>query len=122
MNYTIPLLVLSVAAIVLLGLFFVRKSRKQSSGGIGKNYLAEEDYAGLAKVILDNIGGAQNLSKFDHCVSRLRLEVKNPDLVNEKPIKSAGIAGLMRPEKTKVQLIIGSKVSAVSDALKSLVD
>ncbi len=44
------------------------------------------------------------------------------DLVNEKPIKAAGIAGLMRPEKTKVQLIIGSKVSLVSDALKSLVD
>ncbi len=55
-------------------------------------------------------------------MSRLRLEVKNPDLVNEKPIKAAGIAGLMRPEKTKVQLIIGSKVSLVSDALKSLVD
>ena len=37
-------------------------------------------------------------------MSRLRLEVKNPELVNEKPIKAAGIAGLMRPEKTKVQL------------------
>ncbi len=121
MNYTIPLLVLGVAVVVILGLFFLRKPKKQG-GSTGKNYLAEQDYAGLAKVILDNIGGAQNLSKFDHCVSRLRLEVKNPDLVNEKPIKSAGIAGLMRPEKTKIQLIIGSKVSAVSDALKSLVD
>lgn len=119
MNYMIPLVVLAVVAAVLLGVFFVRRSRGQQNTGI--NYLAQEDYAGLAKVILDNIGGAQNLSKFDHCVSRLRLEVKNPDLVNEKPIKAAGIAGLLRPEKTKVQLIIGSKVQLVSDALKSLV-
>lgn len=122
MNYMIPILVLAVAVVVLLGVFFVRRSRGQKNSSTGTNYLAMEDYAGLAKVILDNIGGAQNLSKFDHCVSRLRLEVKNPDLVNEKPIKAAGIAGLMRPEKTKIQLIIGSKVQLVSDALKSLVD
>lgn len=121
MNYTIPLILLGVAVVVLLGVFFFRRSHGQS-GSAGRNYLAEQDYAGLATVILDNIGGAQNLSKFDHCVSRLRLEVKNPDLVNEKPIKAAGIAGLLRPEKTKIQLIIGSKVGAVSDALKSLVD
>ena len=121
MNYMIPLVVLAVVASVLLGVFFMRRSRGQKNSSTGVNYLAAEDYAGLAKVILDNIGGAQNLSKFDHCVSRLRLEVKNPDLVNEKPIKAAGIAGLLRPEKTKVQLIIGSKVQLVSDALKSLV-
>lgn len=121
MNPMLPLLLLAAAAIVLLGLYLVRRSRRPNSR-TGINYLAAQDYAGLAKVILDSIGGAQNLSRFDHCVSRLRLEVKNPDLVNEKPIKAAGIAGLMRPEKTKVQLIIGSKVPLVSDALKSLVD
>lgn len=119
MNNILPLVLLGVAAIIILGLFFVRKSRKPIAS---KNYLAEQDYTGLAKVILDNIGGANNLSKLDHCVSRLRLEVKNPDLVNEKPIKAAGIAGLLRPEKTKVQLIVGSRVQAVFDALKSLVD
>ncbi|MBS5150800.1 MAG: PTS transporter subunit EIIB [Butyricicoccus pullicaecorum] len=114
------LLLLAAAVVVLLGLYLV--SRRKNNSSAGTDYLAAQDYSGLAKVILDNIGGAQNLSRFDHCVSRLRLEVKNPELVNEKPIKAAGIAGLMRPEKTKVQLIIGSKVQLVSDALKSLVD
>lgn len=115
-------LILCVVAVLIFGaVFYFMRKPKSKNTTTGKNYLAEEDYTGLAQVILDNLGGAGNLVSFDHCVSRLRLEVKDASLVNEKPIKSTGIAGLMRPEKTKVQLIIGKKVSLVTDALKALV-
>ncbi len=115
-------LILCVVAVLIFGaVFYFMRKPKSKSISTGKNYLAEEDYTGLAQVILDNLGGAQNLVSFDHCVSRLRLEVKDAGLVNEKPIKSTGIAGLMRPEKTKVQLIIGKKVRLVADALKTLI-
>ena len=40
--------------------------------------------------------------------------------VNEKLIKSAGVAGVMRPSKTSVQVIIGTQVQFVADEFKKL--
>ncbi len=116
------LILLAVLVVLIAGVvFYLARKPKAKHVSAGKNYLAEEDYQGLAQVILDSIGGAGNLASFDHCVSRLRLTVKDAALINEKPIKATGIAGLLRPEKTKLQLIIGKKVSLVADALKALV-
>ena len=56
----------------------------------------------------------------DNCVTRLRLEVKDHTLVNEKKIKAAGAAGVIRPGKTSVQVVIGTKVQFVADELKGL--
>ena len=40
--------------------------------------------------------------------------------VNDKVIKSAGVAGVMKPGKTSVQVIIGPKVQFVADAFSKL--
>ena len=45
-------------------------------------------------------------------VTRLRIEIKDYTAVNEKKIKSAGVAGVIRPGKTSVQVVIGTKASS----------
>ena len=40
--------------------------------------------------------------------------------MDEKKIKSAGVAGVIRPSKTAVQVIIGTKVQFVADEFKKL--
>ena len=66
------------------------------------------------------VGGKENLTSIDHCITRLRLEVKDRLLVDEKKIKSAGVAGVMRPSKTSVQVIVGTKVQFVADEMKKM--
>ena len=61
----------------------------------------------------------QTLKVLIICITRLRLEVKDSSLVNEKKIKSAGAAGVIRPSKTAVQVIIGTKVQFVADEFKN---
>ncbi|MDO5567622.1 MAG: PTS transporter subunit EIIB, partial [Planctomycetia bacterium] len=56
----------------------------------------------------------------DNCVTRLRLEIKDQSLVNEKLLKSAGAIGVMRPGKNSLQVVIGTKVQFVADELKKL--
>ena len=84
--------------------------------------LGNNDYAAMAKIILEGIGGAANVASVDNCITRLRLEVKDRLLVDEKKIKSSGAAGVIRPGKTSVQVIIGPKVQFVADEFKKLVD
>ena len=82
--------------------------------------LANDDFSAMAAVILEGCGGKENIVSIDNCITRLRLEVKDRLAVDEKKIKSSGAAGVIRPGKTSVQVIIGPKVQFVADEFKKL--
>jgi N-acetylglucosamine PTS system EIICBA or EIICB component len=82
--------------------------------------LANNNYTEIASIILKGVGGKENVTSVDNCVTRLRLEIKDQSVVNEKVIKSSGIAGLIRPGKKSVQVIVGTQVQFVADEFKKL--
>lgn len=82
--------------------------------------LGNRDYAGLAKELLEGLGGADNIATAENCITRLRIEVKDRLAVDEKKLKATGIAGVIRPGKNSVQIIIGTKVQFVADEFKRL--
>ena len=84
--------------------------------------LANDDFAAMAQIILEGLGGKENVTSIDHCITRLRLEVKDRLLVDEKKIKSSGVSGVIRPGKTSVQVIIGPKVQFVYDEFKKIAE
>lgn len=82
--------------------------------------LANNDYTQIATIILEGVGGPENLTSIDNCVTRLRLEIKDQSKVNEKKIKSAGVAGIIRPGKNSLQIVVGTQVQFVADEFKKL--
>lgn len=82
--------------------------------------LANNNYTEVARIILEGVGGKDNLTSIDNCITRLRLEVKDYTKVNDKKIKSAGVAGVVRPGKNAVQVIVGTQVQHVADEFKKL--
>lgn len=82
--------------------------------------LANNDYTEVARIVLEGVGGKANVTSIDNCITRLRLEIKDQAAVDEKKIKSAGVAGVIRPGKNSVQVIIGTKVQFVADEFKKL--
>jgi len=82
--------------------------------------LATGDYAAVAAAILEGVGGKDNVSEVDNCITRLRMEVKDNLLVDEKKIRASGASGVIRPSKTSVQVVIGTQVQHVADEFKKL--
>ena len=85
-----------------------------------KAVLSGSNYSEVAAVILEGLGGKENISSLDNCITRLRLEIKDYTQVDEKKIKSAGVAGVMRPSKTSVQVVVGTKVQFIADEMKKM--
>lgn len=79
--------------------------------------LGSNDYTAVAAKILEGCGGKENITSIDNCITRLRLEVKDITAVSDKVIKSAGV---IKPGKTSVQVIIGPKVQFVADEFSKL--
>ena len=82
--------------------------------------LSNNNYTEVARIILEGLGGKDNVTSVDNCITRLRLEIKDYTLVDEAKIKSAGVAGVIRPGKNSVQVVVGTQVQAVADEFKKL--
>ena len=73
-----------------------------------------------ARLLLEYVGGKENITGADYCATRLRFEVLDNAKVDEKAVKAAGAAGVIRPSKNACQVIIGTKVQFVYDELKKM--
>ncbi|MGG5461277.1 N-acetylglucosamine-specific PTS transporter subunit IIBC [Clostridium sp. B9] len=109
-----------IVFVVMIKKFDLKTPGREDDDDDSNAVLANNNYTEVAKIILEGLGGVGNITSIDNCVTRLRLEVKDPTLVSEKKIKSAGIAGVIRPGKTSVQVIVGTQVQFVADEFKKL--
>ena len=82
--------------------------------------LSNDNFTEVAATILEGVGGKENVVSVDNCITRLRLEIKDQALVDEKKIKSAGVSGVIRPGKNSVQVVVGTKVQFVADEFKKM--
>ena len=128
-NNTWMIIPLGIAAFVVFYLVFrfailkfdlKTPGREDDEEDEKKVVLANDNFTEVASIILEGLGGKDNVTSIDNCITRLRLEIKDYTLVNEKKIKSAGVSGVIRPSKNAVQVVVGTKVQFVADEFKKL--
>ena len=122
----IPLGIAAFVVFYFVFLFAIKKfdlktpgREDDQEGGLNID-LKNDDYTTMAAIILEGLGGKDNIASIDNCITRLRLEVKDRYAVEEKKIKTSGCAGVIRPGKYSVQVVIGPKVQFVADEFKKL--
>ena len=70
-----------------------------------------------AQQVLEQVGGAENVTFLTHCVTRLRFNLKSMDGVDEAKVKAVpGVVGVVN-KGGQYQVIIGNEVAAVYDEL-----
>lgn len=74
-----------------------------------------------AEAILAALGGKENIVTLDNCITRLRLILNDGDLVEDEKLKDLGALGVVHLDDTSVQVIIGTKVTTVRNALDNLI-
>ncbi len=131
---TNPLIALLFGVLVfivyyILALFFIKKFNLPT---IGRE--AEEDAAAaVASVNLDPadlssssqemqfvsaLGGAENLVQVDACTTRLRLVVREVNLINKARLKYLGAKGVIVPSADSVQVILGPQAEIIASKIR----
>lgn len=76
----------------------------------------------LAKAILTEVGGEQNIKSYTNCVTRLRFQLKDNEKVNQQAIDQLdGVLG-SQFQSGQFQVILGGKVANVTNEFNDLVD
>lgn len=69
------------------------------------------EYSVTAKQILEKVGGKENIVNVSHCMTRLRLTLKDESIVHDEEIKAIkGVAGVMK-KAGQYQIVIGNEVA-----------
>ncbi|WP_410016075.1 N-acetylglucosamine-specific PTS transporter subunit IIBC [Sodalis sp. C49] len=74
----------------------------------------------LARRYISAVGGSENLTGIDACITRLRLNVKDSSLVNDSLAKNLGAQGVIRLNKESVQVIVGTRAEIIAGAMRTV--
>ncbi len=77
-------------------------------------------YDGLARIIIQNVGGKSNVVSLQHCITRLRFKLKDESKANTEVLKATdGIVTVMK-SGGQYQVVIGNQVPDVFDAVNAI--
>lgn len=93
--------------------------REDDEDELSENIALTGDMNELAKAYIEALGGKENIVSVDNCVTRLRLGVKDNSIIKEKNLTALGARGVIRPGKGNIQVIVGTNVQFVADAIKA---
>ncbi len=72
-----------------------------------------------AEQILAALGGDANVVDLEPCITRLRVEVSDPALVNEEGLRATGAFGVVRSGRV-VQVIVGPEADDLAAQMHAL--
>lgn len=81
---------------------------------------AEGVDAGIADLVA-GLGGKDNIEELENCFTRLRVNVKNPDLIDEDLINHVPNSGINR-NGNNIQIIFGMKVAEMRDKVENAIE
>ena len=82
-----------------------------------ENLLMASKYDGLARIIIQNVGGKSNIVSLTHCMTRLRFKLKDESKANKEVLESTdGVIKVMQAGG-QYQVVIGNQVNDVYDAV-----
>ena len=123
----VPIGIVFFVAYFLIFFFAIKKFNIQTpgreEGGIlsdDKEYIkvsSNSDFDEIAKRYIQALGGKDNIVESDCCITRLRLTVKNVEKFDEIAMKKLGAQGIIKLNKTTAQIIIGTRVEQLFNAM-----
>lgn len=72
-----------------------------------------------AENILGALGGDANIVDLEACITRLRVEVEDPELVDEAALKAAGAFGVVK-QRDAVQVVVGPETDTIAADIEDL--
>lgn len=84
---------------------------------VKENRLMPSKYDGLARIIIQNVGGKSNINSVTHCITRLRFKLKDESKANKEVLEATdGVIKVMQ-SGGQYQVVIGNNVTDVYDAV-----
>ena len=70
---------------------------------------------------MEALGGKSNIIAVDSCITRLRVRLRDIELIDEQAIINTGVSGIVKMGKNGLQAIIGTQVDFIVEAMNDII-
>lgn len=124
---------LFIGALYFLGFYFLipifnfktpgRDENEDKENGLenNKSLNSKSKLSDKAFYVLQALGGNENIVSLDACITRLRLNLKDTNIVQESKLKSLGAAGMMKAGGGSLQVIFGTESDMLKEEMKKII-
>lgn len=75
-----------------------------------------------AQAFLAALGGKENISKIEACITRLRVTLLEYKKVDEAKLKALGSMGNVKVGKQELQIILGTEAKLIANTIKKIIE
>ncbi|ELY4368728.1 PTS transporter subunit EIIC [Cronobacter sakazakii] len=101
--------------------FVIRRFDVKTPGRVDVTASADDKTdAELAGNIVGLLGGKENITSVGACITRLRLEVARPDLVDKDGLNGLGARGVVFVGDNGIQVIFGARAQFIAQSLSGM--
>ena len=106
-------------------------TKKQISIDVNEDFMDESGTAGktgskentaIAAAIIEGLGGFDNITAVNNCLTRLRVDIKDISLIREDQLKATGAMGIVKPSAEHIQVIYGPKVEKIANQVREVLN
>lgn len=100
---------------------YTRKDVEEAKKGESTSKKEVLENNDVSKLILEGLGGLDNIEDLDCCATRLRIRVTDSSKVSEDKLKQSGASGVIK-KGTGIQVIYGPRVTVIKSELEDYID
>ena len=79
------------------------------------------DDRSIAEYIVNGLGGINNITDIDNCISRLRVEVKDSSIIDENMINKSKPNGIVRPDNQTIHVVYGGRITKIRNIVDNYI-
>ena len=111
--------------------FIISKFNVMTLGRRDSDFSEEEETSAFVSVtdqdratainIIEGLGGLDNIVDVDNCITRLRVEVKDGNLIKEDLIKKTQPNGIVRPDANTIHVVYGGRITKIRNIVDNYI-
>lgn len=95
----------------------VKTPGREGDASKNSELLANREYDKVAALVVEGLGGRENIVSVENCVTRLRIDLKDAKKADKDILESSGSSGLFFPSKNHIHVVFGPQVEFVRHAV-----
>lgn len=95
----------------------IKTPGREESQNLNNTLIKEKRYNEIADIVITALGGKNNIDNVDNCITRLRIDIKDINLVDKKMLEQSGSTGFFFPAPKHIHIVYGPQVEFVKNAI-----
>uniref|UniRef100_UPI00046A866A glucose PTS transporter subunit EIIB n=1 Tax=Morganella morganii TaxID=582 RepID=UPI00046A866A len=97
--------------------FDIKTPGREESSNLKNTLIKEKRYGEIAEILIEALGGKQNIRNVDNCITRMRIDIEEVNKIDKELMSESGCTAFFFPSANHVHVVYGPKVEFVRNAV-----